>query len=137
MSARTVAEQGFDGMMRGKRVVIAEMTNRIRAFFGCSLATYLRRRAQSSRKLAQVGPFERIPTTSATPHGAEGLANMGRLCFPTALQIVDFYHAMEHARKVLQALLGSKELANYFGIKSKTSSRPHARNAPAPPEPRR
>ncbi|HWT80485.1 MAG TPA: UPF0236 family protein, partial [Candidatus Methylomirabilis sp.] len=38
--------------------------------------------------------------------GAEGLANMGRLCFPTALQIVDFYHAMEHARKVLQALLG-------------------------------
>jgi hypothetical protein len=41
--------------------------------------------------------------------GAEGLANMGRLCFPTALQIVDFYHAMEHARKVLAALLGSKE----------------------------
>jgi len=41
--------------------------------------------------------------------GAEGLANMGRLCFPTAVQIVDFYHAMEHARKVLQALLGSKE----------------------------
>lgn len=41
--------------------------------------------------------------------GAEGLANMGRLCFPTALQIVDFYHALEHGRKVLQALLGSKE----------------------------
>ena len=41
--------------------------------------------------------------------GAEGLANLGRLCFPTALQIVDFYHAMEHARKVLAALLGSKE----------------------------
>ena len=41
--------------------------------------------------------------------GAEGLANMGRLCFPAALQIVDFYHAMEHARKVLAALLGSKE----------------------------
>jgi len=41
--------------------------------------------------------------------GAEGLAHMGRLCFPTAVQIVDFYHAMEHARKVLQALLGSKE----------------------------
>lgn len=45
--------------------------------------------------------------------GAEGLANMGRLCFPTALQIVDFYHAMEHARKVLQALLGSKEHPAY------------------------
>ncbi len=41
--------------------------------------------------------------------GAEGLANMGRLCFPNALKIGDFYHAMEHARKVLQALLGSKE----------------------------
>jgi hypothetical protein len=45
--------------------------------------------------------------------GAEGLANMGRLCFPTAVQIVDFYHAMEHARKVLQALLGSKEHPDY------------------------
>jgi hypothetical protein len=41
--------------------------------------------------------------------GAEGLANLGRLCFPSALQIVDFYHAMEHARKVLTALLGGKE----------------------------
>jgi len=41
--------------------------------------------------------------------GAEGLANMGRLCFPGVLQIVDFYHAREHARKVLQALLGSKD----------------------------
>jgi len=41
--------------------------------------------------------------------GAEGLANMGRLCFPDVLQIVDFYHAREHARKVLQALLGSKD----------------------------
>lgn len=45
--------------------------------------------------------------------GAEGLAHMGRLCFPTALQIVDFYHALEHARKVLQALLGSKEHPDY------------------------
>ena len=45
--------------------------------------------------------------------GAEGLANMGRLCFPTATQIVDFYHAMEHAGKVLVALLGSKEHPDY------------------------
>lgn len=45
--------------------------------------------------------------------GAEGLANMGRLCFSTAVQIVDFYHAREHARKVLQALLGSKEHPDY------------------------
>jgi hypothetical protein len=45
--------------------------------------------------------------------GAEGLANMGRLCFPNATQIVDFYHALEHAAKVLTALLGSKEHPDY------------------------
>ena len=45
--------------------------------------------------------------------GAEGLANMGRLCFPGAIQIVDFYHALEHAGKVLLALLGSKEHPDY------------------------
>ncbi len=45
--------------------------------------------------------------------GAEGLANMGRLCFPKAVQIVDFYHALEHAGKVLAALLGSKEHPDY------------------------
>ena len=45
--------------------------------------------------------------------GANGLANMGRLCFPTALQIVDFYHALEHGGKVLVALLGSKAHPDY------------------------
>src|SRR5690242_14303044 len=45
--------------------------------------------------------------------GAEGLANMGRLCFAGAIQIVDFYHALEHAGKVLVALLGSKEHPDY------------------------
>jgi hypothetical protein len=45
--------------------------------------------------------------------GAEGLARMGRLCFPTALQIVDFFHALEHAGQVLVALLGSKEHPDY------------------------
>jgi hypothetical protein len=45
--------------------------------------------------------------------GAAGLANMGRLCFPTAIQIVDFYHALEHAGQVLIALLGSKEHPEY------------------------
>jgi hypothetical protein len=45
--------------------------------------------------------------------GATGLANMGRDCFGTALQIVDFYHAMEHAGKVLVTLLGSKEHPDY------------------------
>jgi len=45
--------------------------------------------------------------------GATGLANMGRLCFPTAIQIVDFYHALEHAGQVLEALLGSKNHPEY------------------------
>jgi len=45
--------------------------------------------------------------------GAEGLGHMGRLCFPKAIQIVDFYHALEHAGKVLVALLGSKEHPDY------------------------
>ena len=41
--------------------------------------------------------------------GADGLENMGQHCFQDAIQIVDFYHALEHAGKVLEALLGSKE----------------------------
>jgi hypothetical protein len=45
--------------------------------------------------------------------GATGLANMGRLCFSSAIQIVDFYHALEHAGKALVALLGSKEHPDY------------------------
>jgi hypothetical protein len=45
--------------------------------------------------------------------GATGLAHMGRDCFSTALQIVDFYHALEHAGRVLVALLGSKEHPDY------------------------
>ena len=38
--------------------------------------------------------------------GAAGLENMGRLCFKDGLQIVDFFHAMEHAGLVLEALIG-------------------------------
>jgi hypothetical protein len=38
--------------------------------------------------------------------GAAGLENMGKDCFKDAVQIVDFYHAMEHAGKVLEALIG-------------------------------
>ena len=37
---------------------------------------------------------------------AHGLANLARLTFPGCTQIVDFYHAMEHAALVLEALLG-------------------------------
>lgn len=38
--------------------------------------------------------------------GAAGLENMGRQCFKDCVQIVDFYHALEHAGQVLEALLG-------------------------------
>ena len=45
--------------------------------------------------------------------GAVTLAKMGKDCFSSAIQIVDFYHALEHAGEVLQALLGSKEHPDY------------------------
>jgi hypothetical protein len=38
--------------------------------------------------------------------GAVGLENMGRQCFKDCQQIVDFFHAMEHAGEVLDALIG-------------------------------
>jgi hypothetical protein len=38
--------------------------------------------------------------------GATGLEHMGRDCFKDATQIVDFFHAMEHAGTVLEALIG-------------------------------
>lgn len=38
--------------------------------------------------------------------GAAGLENMGKQYFKDIVQIVDFYHAMEHAAKVLEALIG-------------------------------
>jgi hypothetical protein len=38
--------------------------------------------------------------------GAQGLENMGNDCFKGCVQIVDFYHAMEHAGLVLSALIG-------------------------------
>ncbi len=45
--------------------------------------------------------------------GASGLENMGHLNFKDATQIVDFYHGAEHAGKVVEALLGSKEHPEY------------------------
>ena len=38
--------------------------------------------------------------------GAAGLRTMGEVNFKDSVQIVDFYHAMEHAGKVLEALIG-------------------------------
>jgi len=45
--------------------------------------------------------------------GASCLEKMGRTCFANAIQIVDFFHALEHAGKVLEALLGSKNHPDY------------------------
>jgi hypothetical protein len=42
--------------------------------------------------------------------GANGLQNMGKHNFKDCVQIVDFYHAMEHAAQVLVALLGKDHL---------------------------
>ncbi len=45
--------------------------------------------------------------------GASGLENMGRQNFKGCVQIVDFFHALEHAGWVLEALLGSKDHPDY------------------------
>lgn len=47
-----------------------------------------------------------VPLTVLLIDGASGLENMGLSCFPKAIQIVDFFHAMEHAGEVLVALHG-------------------------------
>ena len=51
--------------------------------------------------------------------GAPGLENMGRFNFPNATQIVDFWHAADHAGKVVEALLGSKEHPQYEAQRSR------------------
>ncbi len=51
--------------------------------------------------------------------GASGLENMGHLNFRDAIQIVDFYHGAEHAGKVVEALLGSKEHPEYKARRSR------------------
>lgn len=45
--------------------------------------------------------------------GAEGLEKMGQDCFKEAVQIVDFYHALDHAGDVIETLLGSHEHPDY------------------------
>ena len=61
--------------------------------------TYLRREA-IRRGLGSVGKVVLLID------GAVGLENMGKLCFKDCVQIVDFYHALEHAGLVLAALIG-------------------------------
>jgi hypothetical protein len=49
-----------------------------------------------------------VPLCVLLIDGASGLENMGHINFKDAIQIVDFYHAMEHGDGVLKTLLGSK-----------------------------
>lgn len=52
--------------------------------------------------------FGRAGKVAVLIDGAVGLGNMATLAFPDCVQIVDFYHAMEHAALVLDALLIGK-----------------------------
>jgi hypothetical protein len=50
--------------------------------------------------------FGRAGKVAVLIDGAVGLGNMATLAFPDCVQIVDFFHAMEHAGRVLEALIG-------------------------------
>lgn len=70
----------------------------------------------SFQRISEFGPMLRrealrrgmgsIPKVILLIDGAAGLGKMGKINFKDGLQIVDFYHAMEHAALVLEALLG-------------------------------
>jgi hypothetical protein len=70
----------------------------------------------SFKPIDQFGPLLRqealrrglgsAPTVVMLIDGANGLENMGKLNFKDCVQIVDFYHAIEHAGLVLDALIG-------------------------------
>ena len=51
--------------------------------------------------------------------GAGGLENMGHLNLKDAIQIVDFWHGADHAGKVVEALLGSREHPEYKARRSR------------------
>ena len=53
-----------------------------------------------------------VPQVVLLIDGAVGLGNMGKTNFKDSLQIVDFYHALEHAGLVLDALLGKNHPAH-------------------------
>jgi len=54
-----------------------------------------------------------VPRVVLLIDGAAGLEHMGNDCFNHSLQIVDFYHALEHGGRVLEALLGHKQHPEY------------------------
>src|SRR5207247_8167855 len=54
--------------------------------------------------------------------GAQGLEDLGKAKFKDCTQVVDFYHAMEHAGHVLSALIG-KEHPDYKGRQRRWAKR--------------
>jgi hypothetical protein len=106
------------------------------AYLGCVFTQHRRdekgrpvRDWESTTYLSSVGPLEdfgpslrqealrrglgQVPLSVLLVDGAPGLGHMGQQNFCAAIQIVDFYHAMEHAGKVLEALLGAKSHPDY------------------------
>ncbi|HUF61517.1 MAG TPA: hypothetical protein VMN36_05530 [Verrucomicrobiales bacterium] len=57
------------------------------------------------RECIQRGLFS-APQSVLLIDGASGLEKLGRDYFPDAVQIVDFYHAMEHLEELIEILLG-------------------------------
>jgi hypothetical protein len=107
-----------------------------RAYLGCVFTPHKRdeeghpvRDCQSTSCVSSFGPIEELGPRLRQEairrglalalqvvlliDGAAGLENMGRLRFPTAVQIGDFHPAREHAGKVWEALLGSKAHPDY------------------------
>lgn len=70
----------------------------------------------SIQSISEFGPLLRrealrrgmgsVPQVVLLIDGAAGLEHMGKDCFKDCVQIVDYYHALEHAGKVIEARLG-------------------------------
>jgi len=80
-----------------------ESTTYVSAMKGVEEFGPMLRQEAIRRNVAQAG------RTVLLMDGALGLEKMGQLNFPDATQIVDFWHGADHAGKVVEALLGSKE----------------------------
>jgi len=52
-----------------------------------------------------------VPQTVLLIDGAAGLEKLGRDYFPDAVQIVDFYHALEHVQTLIETLWGKDDVA--------------------------
>ncbi len=88
---------------KGHPVRDHESTTYVSAMQGIEEFGPMLRQEAIRRNMAQAGKVVLLVD------GAIGLERMGQLNFPGATQIVDFWHGADHAGKVVEALLGSKE----------------------------